>query len=292
MDALCKELNSKFHCHGVKFALWNKLPAIIVSNKLCDAVVTLNGAHVCEFTPKGGRPLLWMSKAGYFETGKPLRGGIPVCWPWFGGKIQPSHGFVRRKQWDVESIKAEADGSNTITLLTVSDGSVKEWPFKAECRLTLRAGAKLDVSVTTTNTDAKTIVYSGALHTYLPVSKITDVKVSGLEGASFTDTLNMTKHVQEGPISFGTEIDRIYYPTTAVCVIEDAGAGRRIRVEREGSHSSVVWNPWIEKSKKMPDYGDEEYWTMVCVESANAWDDSVTLAPGASATLRTIIYDI
>lgn len=293
MDSICSSLNVKYACDGVGFGLWNNLPAALISNKLCDAVVTLDGAHVCQFTPKGRRPLLWMSGSSNFQAGKPLRGGIPVCWPWFGPVRQPGHGFARISTWQVESARAEADGSNTVSFsLESTPETLKAWPHKFKCVLTLRAGAKLDVSLKVFNTGDAPFSFTGALHTYIPVSKITDVKVSGLEGVEFTNALDGTKHVQKGPVEFGVEIDRLYFPTTSACVIEDAGWGRKVKVDRSGSRSAVVWNPWIEKSRRMPDFGDEEYWGMLCLESANAGGDVVAVEPGSSSSLGTVVSEI
>ncbi len=293
MDSLCSSLNSKCACEGVKFGLWNKLPAAFISNSHCDAVITLLGAHVCEFKPKGRRPLIWISGSSNFELGKPIRGGIPVCWPWFGPAQQPAHGFARLSSWSFESAKAEADGSTSVSLsLESSPETLKAWPHKFKCVFTLRAGAKLEATLKVSNTGDAPFTYTGALHTYLSVSKITDVKVQGLDGVEFTNSIDGSKHVQKGPVEFGFELDRLYFPTSSDCVVEDPGWGRKIKVQRTGSCSAVVWNPWIEKSKRLADFGDEEYWGMLCVEAANAGGDAVSVAPGASFALGTIVSEI
>ncbi len=291
---LCSDLNAKFPCEGLKFASWRGgLPAAVISNGLCDAVVTLHGGHVCEFAPKGSKPLLWLSSKSHFEEGKPIRGGIPVCWPWFGGAQQPAHGIARLSSWSVKSASREADGSNLLSLeLRSTEDSLKQWPHQFKVVLEVKAGSRLEVGLRVFNTGSSPFSYTGALHTYMPVSKITDVSVSGLEGASFVNQLDKASCVQQGSVKFGFELDRLYTDTVSTCVVDDPGWGRRISISKEGSRSTVVWNPWVEKSARMPDFGDEEYWEMLCVETANAGPDKVEVAPGSSHLLKTVIAEI
>jgi len=291
---LCSELNAKFPCEGLKFAPWrNGLPAAFISNGFCDAVVALHGAHVSEFALKGSKPLLWLSGSSNFEDGKPIRGGIPICWPWFGPSLQPAHGIARLRSWGVKSAAREADGSNSLVLELASDEeTLKAWPHKFKVAMEIKAGARLEAGLRVFNVGDSPFVYTGALHTYLSVSKITDVSVSGLEGAAFVDALDKSSHVQEGPVEFGFELDRLYVDTASTCVIDDKGWGRKLSVSKEGSRSTVVWNPWIEKSKRMPDFGDEEYWGMLCVETANAGSDAVRVEPGSSHLLKTIVSEL
>ncbi len=292
MDPILSALEAKFRCEGVNFVEWNGLPAIKVSNNYCDATIALNGAHVAEFTPKGSaHPLLWMSKSSVFKAGEPLRGGIPVCWPWFGAKIEPSHGFLRRGQWTLEKIESQPDGSTDLALgISSSPATLKAWPYEFKCTLSVHLGRSLNVTLSVLNLGDKPFSYTGALHTYIAVSKITDVKVEGLEGVPYRDTVAGTDHVQEGPVEFGFELDRIYFPTNGSCLVVDPAWKRKIRVSRRGSKSAVIWNPWVAKSKRLADFGDEEYWGMLCVEAANAGEDVVTVQPGAVGELGTDIW--
>jgi glucose-6-phosphate 1-epimerase len=154
--------------------------------------------------------------------------------------------------------------------------------------------AALRVELTTLNTDASPIHLTQALHTYFHVRQIMDIAIRGLEGAPHYDSLTHTTSLpQNVPIVIRSEVDRVYTDTTSDCVINDPGLGRQIVIGKRGSRSTVVWNPWIDKSKRMPDFGDDEYTRMVCVETTNARDDAITVAPGQKHTLmQTLRVDM
>lgn len=292
-SGLVGSLNRDFPCEGVEFVEWNGgLPAAKLSNPLCEALVSIHGGHVSEYAPKGSKPLLWLSGKSHFEEGKPIRGGIPVCWPWFGSAAQPAHGFARLRLWRVKSAVRNADGSNTLTLSLSEDASTLAlWPHKFNLELKVCAGASLKVELKASNTGDVPFKLTGALHSYFSASDISNVEVKGLDGAQYIDTLNGSSHAQRGSVRFSAETDRLYQDTVSPCVIEDSGWGRRIVVGKEGSRSTVVWNPWVEKSRRMPDFGDEEYHSMLCIEAANAGTDVVSLNPGASHVLATSISE-
>ena len=293
-----EDLNAEYSIPGkIEFIAGNGgFINAVVRNGSSECVVSLYGGHVMSYKPEGKDDLLWMSKFSYFEEGKPIRGGIPVCWPWFGAHPSvtemPSHGFARISQWNVKSVSAGKSFTELVLSLTDKDLSDKRFraqPFELE--LSVKCGKKLEVELSTLNTGKTDFKLTEALHSYFSVSDINKVSVSGLDGAGYVETAGGTREnrIQSGDILFGSEVDRLYSGSVCDCVISDPGVGRKIRISKAGSRTTVVWNPWIAKSAKMPDYGDNEYPEMVCVETANASSDSVTVAPGKTHRMKTII---
>ncbi len=268
------------------------IPAVNVDTAAAHGKVYLNGAHVAEWTPAGAEPVLWMSQKSDFEAGKPLRGGIPLCFPWFGpgrpGNLAPGHGFARLAQWTLT--KAEVDDAGVATLgfhLSADDcrgvSGAENWTADFTAALTVVFGPELDVTFEVTAGDAP-IDFEEAMHSYLAVGDIGQVRVVGLDGADFLDKVAGERRVQEGDVVFTGETDRVYDSTAAVRV-EDPAGGRTILVAKTNSKNTVVWNPWIAKAAAMADYGDQEWPGMVCVEAANALDNAVELGAGESCSM-------
>jgi glucose-6-phosphate 1-epimerase len=257
-----------------------------VATAAANATISLQGAHVMTWATRGQKPVIWLSRAAKFAPGKSIRGGVPVCWPWFGphagNAALPAHGFARSVPWEVIGAQTLADGSVRLDFrLIQSDATRAQWSHATllECHITV--GAALEIDLVTRNADRSAITIGDALHTYFEVSDVRQVTIRGLEGCPYLDKMDGGQRKQQtGPVTISAETDRIYLDTGADCLIDDPGLARRIRIRKRGSHSSVVWNPWIEKSVKMGDFGENGYLNMVCVESANAADDVVTIAPG------------
>jgi glucose-6-phosphate 1-epimerase len=290
-----QELNNQFGNSEIRFyADPAGLIRAEINNPKGKAEIALHGAHLISFVPDGQEPVLWMSEKSWFEADKPIRGGIPVCWPWFGGHPEdssmPSHGFARISEWEVfESGKCDNGATYIELALTpgLIDEKFKNGNFLAKYRV--EVSDKLSASLIIENTDKNDLSFSAALHSYFNVSEISNIKVSGLDGRPFIDTLDDTNHVQQGDICFDAEIDRIYLDTEDVCVIDDPDMKRRIKVSKSGSRSTVVWNPWTDKAKRMPDFGDDEFHTMLCVETTNADKDARKLAFEETHTLQVVI---
>lgn len=267
---------------SLKLETWKNLPVLVIKNDAAEAKIALHGAHVLSYKPAGEREVLWLSEESWAEPGKPIRGGIPVCWPWFGPAQEPPHGVARIAEWTLKE--------------TVSDQSRTTVRFEAFAfenliaDISVTIGEKLIVELTTTNLGPDEFRLTQALHSYFDISNISAVKVLGLDGAEYIDTLNSTRHTQDGAIAFTAETDRIYDHTEAECIIDDPAQEKKIHIAKEGSMSTVVWNPWIAKSRRMPDFGDREYNKMVCVETANVGSDFRILKGGEKQTIRTIIY--
>lgn len=277
----------------VGFREANGLLIAEVRNALGSADICLQGAHLMTWRPKTQDvPVVWLSRDAKVAAGKSIRGGAPVCWPWFGAHAMessfPGHGFARMVPWQLLETGIEPDGATRLTLrLENSEKTLTQWPHPCRLDLTIRVGETLRMEMVTENTGGEAFVIGEALHTYFQVSDIGSVRVTGLEATEYWDKVGgSTLRRQDGAIAFAAETDRVYINTPAECVIEDDGLKRRIHVAKSGSQSTVVWTPWIEKANKMGDMGQPDGWReMLCVESANALENLVTVAPGARHSL-------
>jgi glucose-6-phosphate 1-epimerase len=268
------------------------LAKINVTTGRSTAEIYLHGAHVTGFQKNGEPPLLWMSAASQFAADKPIRGGVPVCFPWFGGREGlPAHGFARLADWElVETTVLPAGGVSVRFQMPENAGGANAFRGKVEFIVTVND--KLTMELKVANTAVGPLSFEECLHTYFTVGDIHDVSVTGLKGVAFLDKVGGTFHKVEADdaIRFSAETDRVYLDTTGAVEIHDAKLGRKIRVEKSGSASTVVWNPWVAKSKAMPDFGDEEFHRMVCVESGNVGQNKITLAPGKTWALKVVLH--
>jgi len=265
------------------------LPRIRITSPEAEAHIYLHGAHVSHWQPRGAEPMLFMSGKSWFEAGRPIRGGIPVCWPWFGPHPEhadfPAHGFARLHPWDVEAITQDPAKRVVVTLvLRDNEATRKLWDFPFELRLTLAVGRGMSLRLQTRNVGDKPFTITEALHTYFQVKDVARVKVSGLKNTVYVSKIEGGQpQTQESPfIEFTRETDRVYLNTISLMVLDDPELQRCILLDKQGSNSTVVWNPWIDKAAAMPDFGDDEWPRMVCIETANARDNAVTVAPGAT----------
>lgn len=272
------------------------LTRLAITTPEAEAHVYLQGAHVTHFQPAGAAPVLFLSERSFFAAGKAIRGGVPVCFPWFaaraGEPAAPAHGFARTLLWEVESLALDGGQSVLAVLrLATNDATRAHWPHDFFLRLHLRVGSLLLMMLEVENTGGTPFQFEEALHTYFAVSDVREVAISGLENASYIDKTDglKTKALSSEPLRFTAETDRVFSATRTTCVLADAGAKRRITVEKSGSATTVVWNPWNAKAVAMPDFGDDEWARMACIETANAGVDAVTLAPGAKHAMRAII---
>lgn len=292
------ELNSQFGVPGVVAidAGNNGMPRIRVTSPAAEAEIYVHGAHVTRFQPKGAKPVLFMSAESLFDPAKPIRGGVPLIFPWFGpnatDKTAPAHGFARTTAWTIRGIRVGADAKAIITLgLGPSDQSRKHWPHDFDATFTISVGKSLEMALEIVNKAAAEITYEEALHTYLVVGDINRTTIEGLAGRTFIDKVDGASRKKQaaGPMTITGETDRVYLDTPDTVTVNDAANGRKIVVSKSGSASTVVWNPWIAKAKAMADFGDEEWPGMLCIETANAADNAVKLAPGARHTMKATI---
>lgn len=268
------------------------MPIARIANGLATSDIALQGAHLMTFQPKGEAPVVWLSPDSRFTPGKSIRGGVPICWPWFGAHADnasfPAHGFARTVHWDVVASETLPDGTTRITFeLAQTDATRAQWPHPSKVCNILTVGHVLTIELVTENLGSKAFELGEALHTYIAVSDLDNMKITGLEGYTYIDKVDGGQRgVQNGAITVASEVDRVYLDTVSDCVIEDRGLKRRVRITKSNSHSTVVWNPWVEKANKMGDFSENGHRSMVCVESANAVGNVVTVMPGEMHTLR------
>ena len=268
------------------------LPVLQVDGPAARGEIYLHGATVTGWTPAGSSPVLWLGSASRFADDSAIRGGVPICFPWFGARAgrpeAPSHGFARLSEWSL--VAAQDDGRDVTLRLRLTDDEqtrASAWPHRFEAVYTVVFGSRLSLALQVTNLSDETVNFEEALHTYLEVRDIRAVEVSGLEGAAFHDRLAGPGPVcgEPGPVRFRSETDRTYLDTRARTAVHDAQAGRSVVISKDGSAATVVWNPWIDKALALSDFGDDDWKTMVCVEVCNVGDAAIRLAPGGSHTM-------
>jgi len=297
-----KDLNKNFSIDSIQHLNFKMgdggIPLVEIENEFATAVISLQGAHVLSWVPKGEADVIWLSTDAKFALGKSVRGGVPICWPWFGAHESdtnfPAHGFARTVLWTVKQTQALENGETQILFqldTSALDETLQEmWPQATLAVYKITIGQTLTLELVTTNKSDEPLTLGQALHTYFNVFDIEQTTLTGLEGKDYLDkTAGFERKVQAGSIVIKQEVDRIYLQTADNVVIDDVK--RKIKIEKKGSLSTVVWNPWQEVANKMGDLGTEGYREMLCVESANAADDIMTIAAGESHTLR-VCYSV
>jgi glucose-6-phosphate 1-epimerase len=260
---------------------------IEINNARAHATISTYSGQVLSYRPKSQNDdLLFVSEKAYYADGKAIKGGIPVCWPWFGADPddlgRPAHGFVRNRQWEVTGTESLADGSTRVVMgLNDTDETREIWPHPFKLSIEITVGDSLKVALITHNTGNDSITISQALHTYFNVGDISKVQVLGLDGTEYLDKLEgFAQKTQSGPVNIDGEVDRIYKGVTGDLVIDDAALGRKIRIASRGSSTAVVWNPWLDIARSMGDLNDDDYKRLLCVETANAGPVTVEIAAG------------
>lgn len=261
-----------------------------IDSPSCTGSIIDHGAQVLEWAPRGHRPVLFLTQAGARAQNTAIRGGIPVCFPWFGPGREPgapfSHGFARTTTWRL----VEETGGEDRTIayrLTSAEASDDYWPYAYEAALTARLGRSLAVSLQVTNQDDRAFSYEAALHTYLSVGDVGRVRIEGLEGVRYVDkTDGGAVKEQQGDLVLEGTTDRVFETSGPVTVVDAAGA-RRITVATSGATRMIVWNPWREKAAELADLAPEEWKRFVCVEAGCVLDGAVLLEPGQTHTLST-----
>jgi D-hexose-6-phosphate mutarotase len=265
-----------------------ELPMLEVSTAWSTAEIYLHGAHVTHFRKKEEPALLFLSQCSRFGENEPIRGGIPVIFPWFGPREgMPQHGFVRSKNWELKEVAPAPDGSVSVRFCLPEYPEASAFPpFSAEYIVTVSESLGLELLVTNKSKD-EAFTFENCLHTYFEVGDVSAISVTGLKGASYLDKVaNFAKKKEAGDsIRISSEVDRVYLDTTETVEIQDEKLGRKVRVEKHGSVSTVVWNPWMAKAQQMPDFGNDEYQRMICVESGNVAANSIRLPPNETSRL-------
>jgi D-hexose-6-phosphate mutarotase len=263
-----------------------------VTNTFGLASICLQGAQILSWHPlTTEKPVIWMSSASKFTPKLAIRGGVPVCWPWFGAHPEsdklPSHGFARTQSWRVKNVRVLEDGSIELSLtMPINEDLHKIWPHQAQLDMLINVGSSLKIALVTRNLGQSNFNITEALHTYFIVSDSAQVQVEGLEDIHYHDKAAGWKEGdQVGAISFKSEVDRVYVNSPGQCSIVDATLKRRINIAKIGSLSTIVWNPGESRARKMGDLGADGWKQFVCVESGNALENAVTVPAGKSHTL-------
>jgi glucose-6-phosphate 1-epimerase len=261
------------------------LERLTIATDACRAELFLQGATLTRWAPKGAREVLFTSPASAYAAGKAIRGGVPLCWPWFGPRDgAPQHGFARTALWRLERASLD-DDTVVLDLALDGDGHTPAFPHPFALRYRVELGAELACSLTVRSTGDAPFTYEDALHAYFAIRDVREVRVRGLEARPYLDRAgggSTARTSEPTPFGLAAETDRLYLDAPGpIEVLDD---DRSITVTKEGARTTVVWNPWLEKARAMADLGAEAWTGMLCVEPANARSDAVTLAPGAAHT--------
>ena len=291
------ELNQRYGTAGriaFRESAHGTVEAVLV-NGYGSCEISLYGGQILNYRPMGHVPALFISKESEREAGKQIRGGIPLCWPWFGAPPSedlPRHGFARLMNWEVLSSSYDSKASEIIIGLQDSEETLKIWPHKFELVQKITLTDNLSIEVSTLNTDNAPFEISQSIHPYFKVRDVSNTSVIGLEELSYTDLFSKKKATQSGPLSIDKETYYIYDGADQSCAVHDTGMGRDILLTSSGMNKLVVWNPWEEKSKQLQDFGDEEYKKMITVAPFQSADTPVTLKPGEKVSIKTAIQVI
>ncbi len=270
------------------------LARVQITSPLGNGEIYLHGAHVTSWKPAGHEEVIFVSTKSRWEDGQAIRGGIPICFPWFRGKQDdphaPAHGFVRTKMWQLESI-VQSENGVTVTMFTQSDEHTKKW-WPGEFHLAHRVtfGSELRLELVCKNTGITPFRFEEALHTYNRIANIQDVRLQGLDGVSYLDNTDSNKEkTQRGDLTISSLTDSAYRNTQNEVALLDPNMNRRIRLRKEHSLSTVVWNPWSDGAARLQDLGDGEWKQYLCVEACNILDAAITLAPGQEHRMAAVL---
>jgi len=295
------QLTDNFAIPGIlRFEQHDSLLSAHIQTPAAEATVYLHGAHLTHWQPRGHQPVLFTSATADYKQGKAIRGGIPVIFPWFGARLPgpsfndpkaPQHGFARTQTWSLDFAAHAGDDLHlSLTLApTEVSRSYGYGPFRLALNLTI--GRTLTAELTLANDHNQPLTFEEALHTYLAVADVREVSIAGLKGELYLDKTEGLRrtHQTEDLVRFTCETDRPYLNTAATCTLHDPVLKRRITVEKSGSSTTVVWNPWSELAAKLPDMEPDGWLRMVCIETANAMENAITLPPGETHTMRAIL---
>lgn len=265
-----------------------ELPMLEVATPWSTAEIYLHGAHVTRFKKTDEPGLLFMSQCSRFNEGQPIRGGVPIIFPWFGMREGlGQHGFARVKTWELKEFVPAADGSVSVRfeLPDCPEGSTLP-PFTAEYTVTVSSSLTLELKVTNQSKE-EAFMFENCLHSYFEVGDVTAASVTGLKGVKYLDKVaNFAKKTESNSaVRITSEVDRIYLDTTGPVEVIDPRLGRKIRIEKNASASTILWNPWVTKAQQMPDFGNDEYQRMLCIESGNVATNQISLPPGETSRL-------
>ena len=273
------------------------LLAARITTPAAEATVILQGAHLTRWNPRGTEPAIYLSPKSAFAPEKPIRGGIPVLYPWFAngwdGKHQPMHGFARITEWTVESTHLDPTGDVTLTLTLPSTPDLQNAGY-GQCAATIHfvVGRELAITLEVTNHGTAPIVFEEGLHTYFAIGDIHQTTTEGLQGTTYIDKRdNFAKKVQtDRLLHYTRDVDQVHLSTASPLTIHDAANHRDIHVVKGGSDTTVTWNPWSVMTPNLPDLAPDSWQHFVCVETVNAADNRITLQPGQTHRMSSTVH--
>ena len=290
-----EQLAKQFTAEGVTFSMKDHLMMINVENEFASATLTTHGASVLSYVPKGGKDLLWVSPTAIYNGEKPVRGGIPVCWPWFGAAKQaglPAHGFVRNQVWHLDHVaNLETGVTEIVFTFEPNESTLAIWPHQFHLELRIEVGQKLAVSLTTVNKNDYDIEITEALHTYFNIKESAGLLISGVEGSTEHDTLQKPIQVsaRNKAITLAPAMDSVFTDQTNDLVIHDDKASRKIIIEKQQASSAIVWNPGPEIIKGFADVPEQSWVDFVCVEAGNVFENAITIPAGEKHCMRMML---
>jgi glucose-6-phosphate 1-epimerase len=296
MGGAIPEPDRRFEIPGTAvFAIGNGgLPKIRITTGEAVGESYLHGGHITSWKPAGRDEVLFLSSQSRWEEGHAIRGGVPICFPWFGDKADdpkaPAHGFVRTKAWQLESI-TQAGGAVTVSMCTESDDDTKRW-WAADFSLAYHVtfGSELRLELEVANTGKTSMHFEEALHAYHKVGNVLETRVGGLSAVHYIDKTDSNRmKTQNGEIAIVSETDRVYLNTRDAVEVEDPVLRRRTRVAKENSRTTVVWNPGMQKAHSLSDFADDEWIQMICIETSNVADFALDLAPGQRHKMKALV---
>ena len=262
-------------------------PVVEVSNEFAEASISVYAGQVLSFKPVSQqKDVMFLSSQAYYSSGKAIKGGTPVCWPWFGpdpeAKGRPNHGFVRNRLWEMRDVASTTDGATKISLGLNDTPETREiWDYSFDFTIAITVGEVLTVELITHNTGQQAFTITQALHTYFKIGDLNQVTVLGLKGQQYIDKVDGGKEkTQAEEVTFSAECDRIYLNVPPELTIQDPALNRKIKVTATNSKTAIVWNPGADVAAKMADLGDRDYLNFVCVETANAANEIIEIAAG------------
>lgn len=268
------------------------LPFIQIHTDKAQALISVYAGQVLSFKPVSQEvDLMFLSSKAYYQDGKAIKGGVPICWPWFGadpeGKGRPAHGFVRNRMWEVIETDLNSKGEVKVTLgLNDTPETQAIWPCSFQLRLVITISETLSLELMTHNTGNQAFTITQAFHTYFSVKDIHRATVTGLDGKSYLDKVDAGQQKQQsGDVKISSEVDRIYLDVSNDLIIRDEALNRQIIIRSQGSQTAVVWNPWEKIAKEMADLLDDDYLHLLCVETTNAAANTILIQPGSQFSL-------
>lgn len=289
----------------IRREMFDDLPCWRVQTAAADLLVAEQGAQILSYRRHGEPALIWLSEEARGQRGQSVRGGIPVCWPWFGdlarnpaallaqyrGDAAPFHGLIRNLAWECREQTVEGDNVRLLFACPQPENGLPGWPHAVDVELEIRLDNRLHIALHSHNRGQRPVWLSQALHSYFAVSDIRQVEVRGLEQCRYIETLaGWQEHEQEGALRFAGETDRIYLGLPERLELRDAGWQRRICLESRNAHTAVLWNPWIDKAQRLSQFAADAWQRMLCIEIANVWDNCIEVAPGGEHCLDLCLW--